>query len=242
MSSLASLGPGAVQESQLLQVGIFRTPAVSDSDQRSATLSSTMATTTSGGIHPRLIAALSPPSHFYFTLWPLIIAKSSFLFRQRTLRKVNHEFRKYVDSVEDPLSVRAKRRYMYQRSMWNSAISVFALELPLDSVVEWREWGAHKAGFENVEDFREFCALGDIDPDAVVKYELRRTELTRLLMFLCEPDSDGYFHYCWSSRGKDILVFSLLNPLEPENHEPDAVCCHDFGIVVWLAFFSLPLC
>jgi hypothetical protein len=116
-------------------------------------MSSVVPATSSGDIHPRLIEALSPPSHFYFTLWPNIIAKSPFVFRYRTLRNVNHEFRKYADSLEDPKSIRAKRNYMFDRATCpNRELPPLTLEgLPFDSVVEWREWGADKAGFNDVK-------------------------------------------------------------------------------------------
>ncbi|KAF9508846.1 hypothetical protein BS47DRAFT_203291 [Hydnum rufescens UP504] len=185
-----------------------------------------MSATSSGDLHPRSIAALSPPSHFYFTLWPLIIAKSPFLFRERTLRNVNHEFRKYADSVEHYRSLRAKRTYMYQRMGKHRVVPVLALEgLPFDSVVEWREWGADKVLFDSVDAFRDFCAMGDIDPDAVVKHDPYASELRELFLKNSHGDIDSGCDYIWSSRAKDILVFSMVNPLKTKGY------CRYLGIV-----------
>ena len=118
-------------------------------------MSDTTSATASVEIHPKFIQMLSPPSHFFFTLWPLIIANSSFLMREKTLRNVNREFRRYADSVEDKKSIEAKRRYMHDRR--KPGRPALALEgLPFDSVVEWRNWGADKAGFESVDGL---CAL-----------------------------------------------------------------------------------
>ncbi|KAF9508847.1 hypothetical protein BS47DRAFT_1349976 [Hydnum rufescens UP504] len=186
--------------------------------------------TTSGDIHPRLIEALSPPSHFYFTLWPLIIAKSPFVFRYRTLRNVNHEFRKFADSLEDSRSIRAKSNYMIDRATGHDReLPPLALEgLPFDSVIEWREWGADKAGFNDVKAFRDFCAIGDIDPDAVVKYDPYASDhegLSQEGISLPQSVIDCYTQHMWSSRAKDILVFSLNNPLKTNGY------CHYFGIL-----------
>jgi hypothetical protein len=126
--------------------GIFRTTGVSACPRRCP------ATSSSGDIHPRLIEALSPPSHFYFTLWPLIITKSPFSFREPTLRNVNHEFRKYADSAESPRSIQAKHRYIYDRRIKGLEAPVLPLEgHPVDSVVEWGEWGTAEAGFDSAE-------------------------------------------------------------------------------------------
>ncbi|KAF9508845.1 hypothetical protein BS47DRAFT_1349971 [Hydnum rufescens UP504] len=183
--------------------------------------------TTSGDIHPRLIEALSPPSHFYFTLWPHIIAKSPFVFRYRTLRNVNHEFRKYADSVEDSRSLRAKRTYMFERATGQKREPPpLALEgLPFDSVIEWREWGADKAGFNDVKTFRDFCAIGDIDPDAVVKHVPYAPDFDDEEQSLPQSVIDSFSQHIWSSRAKDILVFSLNNPLKTDGY------CHYFGIL-----------
>ncbi|KAF9508843.1 hypothetical protein BS47DRAFT_203229 [Hydnum rufescens UP504] len=200
-------------------------------------MSSVVPAASSGDLHPRLIAALSPPSHFYFTLWPLIIAKSPFLFRERTLRNVNHEFREYADSFEHYRSLQAKRRYMYQRMRKHRAVPVLALEgLPFDSVVEWRDWGAEKVRFDGVEAFRDFCALGDIDPDAVVKHDPYVSEHREMFLKSSQEDIDSRCHYIWSSRAKDILVFSTVNPLKTEG------CCNFFGIVVWVVPTSSSQC
>jgi len=180
--------------------------------------------TTSDDIHPRLIEALSPPSHFYYALWPQIIAKSPFVFRYRALRNVNHEFRKYADSVEDSRSIRAKSNYMFSRATGRDReLPPLTLEgLPFDSVVEWREWGADKAGFNDVKAFRDFCAIGDIDPDVVLKHD----PLPSIHEGLSLPQSviDCFCQHIWSSRGKDILVFSLNNALKTDGY------CHYLGI------------
>ncbi|KAF9508829.1 hypothetical protein BS47DRAFT_1332507 [Hydnum rufescens UP504] len=179
--------------------------------------------TTTSDIHPRLIEALSPPSHFYFTLWPLIIAKSPFLFRERTLRNVNHEFRKYADTLEHHRSIQAKRAYRSERLRKGVDLPVLTLEgLSFDSVIEWREWGADKAGFESVEAFREFCVMGDIDPDAMVRHDFYASRYASMSI---RQDIISPARPMWSSRAKDILVFSWCNPLESEGN------CHYFGIV-----------
>lgn len=72
---------------------------------------------------------------------------------------------------------------------------------------------------------RDFCALGDIDPDVILKHDpyaaLHAARSTRRYV-----DDDPFYTYMWSSRAKDILVLSSNNPLEHDGY------CHYFGIVV----------
>lgn len=72
---------------------------------------------------------------------------------------------------------------------------------------------------------RDFCALGDIDPDAVVKHDPYVSEHREMFLKSSQEDIDSRCHYIWSSRAKDILVFSTVNPLKTEG------CCNFFGIV-----------
>ena len=61
-----------------------------------------------------------------------------------------------------------------------------------------------RCGFNNVDAFRAFCALGDIDPDR----------------------GRGWapLSYIWMSRTKDVVIETVLDPLAEDGY------CHFFGL------------
>jgi len=81
--------------------------------------------------------------------------------------------------------------------------------------VDWLSWGADKAGFCSSESFRKFCAIGDVNPDAVVKWEPYEFALRK----------SPHYGYIWMSRAKDIVFEASANPLENERGY-----CHSFGL------------
>ena len=75
-----------------------------------------------------------------------------------------------------------------------------------------------RAGFCSSDSFRKFCAIGDVDPDAVMKW-MPWPEYASLGL----QDMPSFTNYIWISRGRDIVFETLSNPLERGY-------CHYFGL------------
>jgi hypothetical protein len=71
-----------------------------------------------------------------------------------------------------------------------------------------------RCGFNKVDSFRAFCAVGDIDPDQLCAWEeYQREEYPR-------PFNPTFI---WLSRSKDVVFEASCNPLKQG-------ICHYFGL------------
>jgi len=164
-------------------------------------------------LHPKLVEALSqvPYSPLFGVLWPMIIEQANFETRD-LLRDVNSYFKGLCHPYRR--SDRAKRAYASHYGNRKDREGLpYVLDLSFDA--EWRCWGADKCGFNSIEAFRAFCAVGDIDPDqgrawdpyAILRYRSHSPHLMHI----------------WMSRTKDVVFETSQNPLVDG-------FCHLFGL------------
>jgi len=167
--------------------------------------------------HPNLCHALSPSSGFHIVLWPIIVHNSSWVTRGRILRNVNHYLRRLCHEYR--YSDRAKATYFKRWGNVRSRNNKLPYVLDLSTDVEWRCWGADKAGFGNINNFREFCAIGGVDPECGMRW--------------CPYVRDGRDETeydiktsIWMSKNKDIVFETSRDPLDPQNDG----YCHYLGL------------
>ena len=75
-----------------------------------------------------------------------------------------------------------------------------------------------RCGFNSVDAFRAFCALGDIDPDRGHGWAPDALKYMQLA-FVSPPLS-----YIWMSRTKDVVIETVLDPFAEDGY------CHFFGL------------
>jgi hypothetical protein len=77
-----------------------------------------------------------------------------------------------------------------------------------------------RAGFSSIGNFREFCKLSDVDPEASQRWERYR----RCPNSVFYGPGDQFERYVWLSRTKDIVIETSCNPLQQEGY------CHYFSL------------
>lgn len=82
---------------------------------------------------------------------------------------------------------------------------------------------ASRAGFGSIDNFREFCAIGDVDPDAGVKWDPYAKWNAE---FSTPRLRSVSFIYMWMSREKDVVFETSCNPADPGTDG----YCHYLGL------------
>ncbi|OCB86594.1 hypothetical protein A7U60_g6272 [Sanghuangporus baumii] len=199
----------------------------------------------------RMTEALSPTGNMYETLWPIIIEQATDIQRNHCLRNVNTFFEKIVcriasDAVRDVggcfvLDVHTLRHttdvaftqwyYMMEKDPLYGHKPVHLNASAMQNA-EWACWGGKRLEFGTVENFRRFCAIGDVDPEkGASQYD---AQAPFYAMFGIKPDPDKValrrllnipeLSWIFVSRTEDVIFeTSFHNPNE------DAYA-HLFGI------------
>ena len=76
-----------------------------------------------------------------------------------------------------------------------------------------------RCGFNSVDSFRAFCAIGDVDPDQGRQFKRFGDAVTIGLRYYDDPPQN-----VWLSRSKDIVFETSGNPLKNDGY------CHYFGL------------
>ncbi|KAL5480791.1 hypothetical protein ACEPAI_9731 [Sanghuangporus weigelae] len=120
-------------------------------------------------LSPRLVEALSSSGYLYSIVWPIVIEQVDDGQRDHSLCYVNHFFALHAKRVKsrllsDEQKALYRKRYSEHRP----------LHLDLESLkdVEVTSWGGKGIFFNSTDNFRAFCALGDIDPDSGAQFDL----------------------------------------------------------------------
>ncbi|KAL5522499.1 hypothetical protein ACEPAG_8515 [Sanghuangporus baumii] len=120
-------------------------------------------------LSPRLIESLSSSGYLYSIIWPIVIEQVDDGQRDHCLRYVNHFFALHSKRVKSRL-LSDKQKALYRQRY--SERRPLHLDLELLKDAEVTSWGGKGIYFNSTDNFRAFCALGDIDPDSGAQFDL----------------------------------------------------------------------
>ncbi|EJC98318.1 uncharacterized protein FOMMEDRAFT_171218 [Fomitiporia mediterranea MF3/22] len=169
----------------------------------------------------RLVEALSPTSSLYGVLWPIIMEQATEK-QQKRLRYVN----KFLDDIfRRIVSKQIKEEYLCTMEYKKKRYRGKTVSLDLSAVGPyWAAWGGKRVYFGSHDQFRKFCALGDVDPD------LGASQYDRIYPDIpgYRSDQDGPKETSWIfiSRDRDVLFETSSNNPNLDKY----AYAHYFGI------------
>ncbi|OCB86592.1 hypothetical protein A7U60_g6269 [Sanghuangporus baumii] len=166
-------------------------------------------------LSPRLIEALSSSGYLYSIVWPIVIEQVDDEQRDHCLSYVNHFFALHAKRVKSRLLSDEQKAIYRERHSEHRP-----LQLDLESLkdVEVTSWGGNGISFNSIDNFRAFCALGDIDPDSGTQFDLFPETSASL------PEN-RFLMWTFVSRTRDVAFDISQNP-EVEK----STFAHYFGI------------
>ncbi|KAF8589585.1 hypothetical protein K439DRAFT_1657824 [Ramaria rubella] len=168
----------------------------------------------------KAISLLSMGSPHFDALWPTIFDVAD-RKTQKTLVRVSPYFagmeeraeaRRISDKLKKETIEDIKRGGGGKRA-WIEYPNQLRLD-PHQETPLWYAWGADKAGFESYEQFKDFCAIADVDPAEGVD--------------LHTVYDDTFISWAFLSREGDVSFICFNNPQKNPFHGPDGYV-HYFG-------------